>query len=231
MDDISEALKTLVNVTTLLAFLLLIVPGTISLRAYDRLRSRRSRKINESFIDIVIASFINDAIWVLVFQPVKADVQRGTIPSPQLALTIVLAFLISPIVLAGIYAFVEDLLSKIGFVSDAEPRPWDKWFKTVKRERRELAIILVMKSDHRAIGGRYVPPGFASSEPAEEAIHIGEVWEMDQEDGSFLRAVDGSLGIFVQMSDVETIEFLEWSAVEKYLGKEKHDGKLLEAAG
>jgi len=87
-----------------------------------------------------------------------------------------------------------------------------------------------MKSDHRAIGGRYVPPGFASSEPAEEAIHIGEVWEIDQENGSFLRAVDGSLGIFAQMSDVETIEFLEWSSVVKYLGeKENHSGKPVEA--
>jgi len=230
MNDISEALKTLVNATTLLAFLLLIVPGTISLRAYDRLRSRRSRKINESFIDIVIASFINDAIWVQLFQPVKADVQHGTIPSLQLALSAVVAFLICPIVLAGIYAFVEDQLSKIGFVSDAEPRPWDKWFKTVKREKREMGIILIMKSDHRAIGGRYVPPGFASSEPAEEAIHIGEVWEIDQENGSFLRAVDGSLGIFAQMSDVETIEFLEWSSVVKYLGeKENHSGKPVEA--
>jgi len=178
MTDVVDALKALVNPTTLLAFLFLIVPGTISLRVYDRLRSRQSRKITESIIDIIIVSFINDLIWSPIFQFSKFDFRNATFPNLSVAVVEILAFLVTPIILACLYAFGENILAKFGLVSDTEPRPWDKWFTTVKREKRDVAVILIMKSDHRAIAGRYIPPGFASSEPAEESIHIGQTWKL-----------------------------------------------------
>lgn len=174
MDGLGEALKAFVTRETLLVFLLLIVPGTISLRLYDRIRARQSRNITESFFDIVIVSFINDAFWAYLTNAIVHAYQTRFFPSWWIAFQFVLAIMISPCLLTVIYVISENILAERGVVTDAEASPWDKWFRAIKADDLQIAVILVMKSDYRPIGGRYKSPGFASSAPVPREIHIGE---------------------------------------------------------
>jgi len=103
MDGLGEALKAFVTRETLLVFLLLIVPGTISLRLYDRIRARQSRNITESFFDIVIVSFINDAFWAYLTNAIVHAYQTRFFPSWWIAFQFVLAIMISPCLLTVIY--------------------------------------------------------------------------------------------------------------------------------
>jgi len=64
--------------------------------------------------------------------------------------------------------------------------------------------------DGRTIGGRLADPACASSYPAEEQLMIGEVWEVDQEQGTFERAKRGSFGMLVDKVDCAAIEFIRW---------------------
>lgn len=224
MNEVAEALKDLLTPVTFLAFILLLLPGTISIRTYDRLRARRPRKVTESIIDVIIASIVTDLFWVRLFDPLKQDVEKTHFPDFLGACLFFFAFLVTPALLAIIYNVFEGQLSKLGIVSDAEPRPWDKWFQKIKHDKLILGVILVMRSDKRAIAGKFVPPGFASSAPAEESLHIGEMWEYDRDKG-FVRPISGSLGIYVRMADIETIEFLDWSEIEKSLEESTNGGQ------
>jgi hypothetical protein len=220
MKDLFEGLHALVNIQTIVAFLLLVVPGSIALRTYDRRRARQARKLNESIVDIVVVSFICDALWSAALSPTRVDLEIGKPISVTTSLIAVAALIATPILLAIAFVFLEDLLANAGSVSDPEPQPWDKWFQRVKRDKTQMGVLLVMKSDRRAIGGMYVDPGFASTSPADQSIHIGQTWDIEPETGRFKRPVKGTLGIYVQLSEVETVEFFQWSFIESNADKE-----------
>ncbi len=144
MDGLGEALKAFVTREALLVFLSLIVPGTISLRLYDRIRARQSRNITESFFDIVIVSFINDAFWAYLTNAIFHAYQTQFLPSWWIAFQFVLAIMISPCLLTVTYVISENILAKRGVVTDAEASPWDKWFRAIKADDLQIAVILVM---------------------------------------------------------------------------------------
>lgn len=142
MDGLGEALKAFVTRETLLVFLLLIVPGTISLRLYDRIRARQSRKITESFFDIVIVSFINDAFWAYLTNAIVHAYQTQFLPSWWIAFQFVLAIMISPCILTVTYIISENILAKRGVVTDAEASPWTSGFALLRLMTYKLRLFL-----------------------------------------------------------------------------------------
>jgi hypothetical protein len=149
MKDLFEGLHALVNIQTIVAFLLLVVPGSIALRTYDRRRARQARKLNESIVDIVVVSFICDALWSAALSPTRVDLEIGKPISVTTSLIAVAALIATPILLAIAFVFLEDLLANAGSVSDPEPQPWDKWFQRVKRDKigaRSVACTSILAS-------------------------------------------------------------------------------------
>ena len=124
----------------------------------------------------------------------------------------VLGFIVLPIWLGIAWHLIRTRLAKDGHLADPTAKPWDKMFARIREEKLDVGIIITLP-DGRKLGGRYIPPGFASHYPADEQLQIGEMWEMDQDSGWFKNRLDGSLGFLIDMKDVLTIEFVEWKNV------------------
>jgi len=203
---------------TIVAFLIFIVPGFISLRTYEVIRGGEPRKINESLIDVVIYSFATDVLWAALFY-------LGSIILPSQAqavasvLALPIALIATPIVLAWAWWKLQRRLARSGAIADPTAKPWDKIFNRVVSEKRDVGLILTLP-DGRKLGGRYVDPGFASSYPADEQLLVGETWKLNQETGAFEARVVGTYGFLIDKKDVLTIEFVDWPAVERTVAEE-----------
>jgi len=108
----------------------------------------------------------------------------------------------------------EKRLASSGVVADPIAKPWDKFFSETG-SKKQLGIVLTLP-DGRKIGGRF-SGGFASSYPADEQLHIGQTWTLDQTSGAFQQQVKGTLGFIINMKDVLTTEFFEWENIESNL--------------
>jgi Family of unknown function (DUF6338) len=211
MKEANDILSVLTHVATLLAFLVFIVPGYISLRTYDACRGGEGRKVNEAIIDVVVYSFATDIVWF----PILSVLVRIEPPTAQIFYVVaasLLAFIGTPIALGwGWYRF-QSRLAKVGLLSDPTAKPWDKMFARIRTRNLVIGLIITLP-DGRKLGGKYVDPGFASHYPADEQVHVGETWVMNQETGAFVERVKGSQGFIIDKRDILTIEFVDWSTV------------------
>jgi len=210
--ELNTALNILTHIETFLAFLVFIVPGFISLRTYEARRGGEGRKINDAIVDVVIYSFATDIVWIPIWYAV------GTLPPSTervvaFIIVAILGFIATPMGLAVGWYEAQTRLARGGIVADPTAKPWDKFFNAIARERLDIGLILTLP-DGRKLGGRHIPPGFASHYPAEEQLHVGETWILDQETGAFLERVKGSKGFIIDKKDLLSIEFVEWSTVE-----------------
>ena len=213
--DATSILDVLTNVQTLIAFITFIVPGFISLRVYEALRGGERRNVNDAIIDVVVYSFATDIVWV----PLVAHLV-GIWVGWFVAVSL-LGFVLFPGLLAVVWYSVQGRLAKGGVIADPTPKPWDKFFLRVAKEGLQLGVIVTL-TDGRKIGGRYVDPGFVSSYPADEQIHVGETWLLDV-DGAFVQRIAGSYGFLVDKKDCTTIEFFDWPKVEATLPDNEED--------
>ncbi len=213
MKDIDSVLAVFQHFESFLAFVCLIIPGFISLRAYEMRRAGEGRKVNEALVDVVVYSFVTDLVWIPIFEAVTY------IPSVfGMACALVvsaLGFVATAIFVGRGWYSLQVKLATSGAVVDPIAKPWDKFFSGVGRQR-QIGIVLTLP-DGRKLGGRYAP-GFASSYPADEQLHIGETWRIGQETGAFEERVEGTLGFIINMKDVLTLEFFDWAEVERTTG-------------
>jgi hypothetical protein len=159
----------------------------------------------------VIYSFATDIIWLpLIYLALQIDDLTKRVIATALAAA--LGFVATPVVLGWGWYKLQQRLAKSGLVVDQVAKPWDKMFATI-RERNLIVGLILTLPDGRKLGGRYVNYGFASHYPADEQIHVGEAWEIDQATGAFIAPIVGSLGFIVDKRDILAIEFFEWSQV------------------
>jgi len=210
--NVDTALGIFTHVETFLAFLVFIVPGFISLRTYEARRGGEGRKVNDAIVDVVIYSFATDIVWIPVWGVVAA-LPPSTGRVIALIVVAVLGFIATPVALALGWYRLQTRLAKEGVVADPTAKPWDKFFNAIARERLDIGVILTLP-DGRKLGGRHIPPGFASHYPADEQLHVGETWILDQETGAFLERVKGSKGFIIDKKDLLSVEFVEWNTVE-----------------
>jgi hypothetical protein len=217
VNEFFKLLETLGSATIgqALGFAALVVPGLLSLRMYEAKRGGEGRKANDVLIDIIGYSFATDLIAFALLSAVQAIP-----PSPgQVALRVIVAlgaFLIIPVLLGWAWYELQAWMAKVGVVADPVQKPWDKMFRRILAERKDLGIIATL-SDGRRVGGRFVDPGYASSAPAPEQLMVGEAWLIDENTGRFAKPVAGSFGLLIDKSDAAVVEFIEWHEVERYL--------------
>jgi hypothetical protein len=227
VDTLLKAFDTLSNATVpqMLALAALIIPGLLSLRVYEAKRGGEGRKANDVLIDIAAYSFVTDIVGFSLL-----SVTNLLPHSPQhvalRALIFVLAFVGFPILLGWGWYETQAWMVRVGFVADPVQKPWDKVFRRIAREKLNLVAIVTLR-DGRRVASRLLDPAYASTYPADEQILLGEMWNLDEE-GRLVAPYSGSYGMLIDKADIETLEFLEWSSVEKYLidkQKEERDGQ------
>lgn len=168
MTDTASILDVLAHVTTIIAFLVFIVPGFLSLRAFEAKHGGVSRKISEWLVDVVIFSFATDIVAVpIVYLTLQLDSLPLRVATSVVAS--VLGFIVLPIWLGIAWHHIQMRLAKDGHLADPTAKPWDKMFARIREEKLDVGIIITLP-DGRKLGGRYIPPGFASHYPADEQL-------------------------------------------------------------
>jgi hypothetical protein len=98
VKESDAVIGVLTHVETLIAFVVFLVPGFLSVRAYEARRGGDGRKINEALVDVVIYSFATDIIWVpLIYLALQIEplVPRVIVTVVALAL----GFVVTPLAL------------------------------------------------------------------------------------------------------------------------------------
>jgi len=213
VNDANELLKGFAEFTkpeSFALFLLLILPGFVTLRVYESFVPGERRKAGEALIDIIAYSVANVVLQAIVVVPLLFWMVR--LPPAWLAAAVVALALFSlGIVPAAIgygwYRF-QVYAADRGWVSSPIRKPWDYIFARIKREIAppEFIILVLTMSDGTKVCGAYVEPGFSSSYPADEQVLLGQIWQLS-EDGQPTDVVEGSYGMLVDKKDVAVIEF------------------------
>ncbi len=184
----------------LVLFIAFVVPGFISLKAYELLVPRVAKDSAQQLIDAVAYSSINYAILLWPIYEIETHAIRSTCPSAYVAFY-VFVLLVAPISWACLLRW----LRSTQFVQNTLPHPTEKPWDYVFSKRKPYWVIVSLK-DGKKIGGRFDSQSFASSAPAVEQLYLEQCWEVNEDGGLERKRVDTG-GILILAADVATVEF------------------------
>lgn len=69
-------------------------------------------------------------------------------------------------------------------------------------------FVRVYTSDNTWVGGRSEDKSYFSGYPETREIYLQEAWELD-EDGQFVRPIQGTAGVWIRCDDAQFVQFLE----------------------
>lgn len=181
-------------------FLVLILPGFVSLKVYSWLIASESRDYSKSFVEAICYSVLNFTFlsWILFF--ITKD---GFITSHPFYywLSIFVVFLIAPASWPFLFLWISTFeIFKKNILSPYK-QPWDYVFS--KRESFWVAIHL---KNGEVLRGKYALNSFASSYPSERQLYIEELWISDEE-RKFGRKANRTRGILVSQDEISYIKF------------------------
>lgn len=191
------------DIDKLFLFIAFVVPGFISIKAYQLFFPGEKHKSSEQIVDAIAYSSINYAIlfWAIIL--VEDSKLRENYPSWYfLFYTFVL--LIAPIIWVWLWAIIR----KTDFLQNNAPHPTSKAWDFVFAQRKQYWVKVTLKNGEM-IGGLFSTKSFASSAPAEEQIYLEEAWILNKE-GGFERMKNDSAGVIILSSEISHMEFRKY---------------------
>lgn len=183
----------------LVLFIAFVVPGFISLKAYELLVPRATKESAQQLIDAVAYSSINYAILLWPIYEIEQGSIRTSSPSAYVAFY-VFVLLVAPV----FWAFLLRWARTTQFVQGALPHPTGKPWDYVFSQRKRYWIIVTLK-DGKKIGGLYDAESFASSAPEPEQLYLQEHWVVN-DDGGLERQRTDTAGILILSAEILTVE-------------------------
>ena len=181
-------------------FIILFLPGFISLKVYDLVIAGEKRDFTKSIGESIVYSVLNFSAlsWLIIL------VVNGTIYNFSQILqwiSIIFIFIIMP----AIWPFIFINLSRLNifkqYLLDPINQPWDKFF-----DKRQAQWIVIHLRNGKTIRGKYSKKSSASSYPNERQIYIEELWGAG-ENGGFGHKIDRTNGVLLFESEILYIEF------------------------
>jgi hypothetical protein len=192
-----------------LLFVLLFVPGFVSVKAYMLHVPTTEKKTSDMVIDIVVFSLFNDVVWYVALALLTAArVLPSRVSDYSLTAMILLpiaALLVTPVLWTVAYISLRNALTRTGLVMGAQPTAWDKVFT-----RKDKVRIVARMSDGRLIGGIWENPSYASGYPADPQLYLPKVWTVGSDGATLLAEVKGSKGVLLFGKDIVSIELYEY---------------------
>jgi hypothetical protein len=186
-------------------FLVLVVPGLVSIKFYDVLLPQR-RNLANVLIEAILFSLVNLGIFWWAIVPLNAKEFVETHIGWYILGMIVFSG-ITPMLLAwATYALRTSELaySKLGL--DHPHRTGWEHFIT---RRQPCYIIFHLKgSEKDRFAGYYGRNSYAASFPEDPEVYVERLHEVD-EHGKLVGAIADSLGSVIRLADVERVEFLK----------------------
>ena len=184
-------------------FLVLFIPGFISVKVYDLLIPSARRDFSKSLYEVFGFSFLNFAAlsWLII------PIHTGNFFAShkiEYSILIFIIFLVAPALWPILYIKLSSWGPTTKHVRNPFEKPWDYVFA-----KRESYWVIVNLRNGQKVGGRFGEKSFASSYPAKEQIYLEEVWELDEK-GKFLHPIKRSRGaIILSDKDILSLEFFK----------------------
>ena len=197
-----------------------LVPGFIAWRTYQLLRPHGAQKPADAFVEILTFSVFTRLIWFSGNWTAWPDTLLK-------ALVFGLQVVVTPFVIALAYFWFIEFCARRYWIPSPHPRAWDFIFNGLAYRKKGVGsrglFLVVTLNDGTKVGGVYSDPGFASLWPYDRDVLLGKAWVL--EDGKPVREVDGSIGLYVSASNVQTLEVIDYavvvqSAIEAAQGEE-----------
>lgn len=190
------------EIDKLVLFIILFIPGFISIKVYDLLMPTARRDFSTSLFEVIGYSCLNFAalFWLIIL------IHSGNFYEEHEGYYFFLLFVIIFIVpVWWSLLFVKlSLWRRIAkYIIHPIQKPWDYVFG-----KKQAFWVIVHLTDGRKIGGKFDTNSFASSYPAEEQIYLEETWKLDEK-GRFMKPIERSKGILLLGKEILAIEFLE----------------------
>ncbi|MBF0145160.1 MAG: hypothetical protein HQL84_03655 [Magnetococcales bacterium] len=187
-------------------FLLLFVPGFISIKIYDLLIPGESRDFTKAIPEAVSYSALNFAFFYPISLLLPPGLQES---SPKLfALFAYFVLIVFPVIWPWSLVWLSKRDFVLGHIRSLVPTPWDYVFG-----KKEAYWIIVHLTDGRRIGGRFDKFSSASAFPKDNQIYLEEVWRLG-DDGAFEEKVSSTRGIIIHNKDISLVEFFGNSEVQ-----------------
>lgn len=187
------------EVDKLFLFVAFVIPGFISIKAYQLIVPGATRSASEQLIDAIAYSCINYALLFWLILRVEGS-ELSTVHPVIYYIFYVVVLFVAPVfwVLLWRWLRTRELFQK----NAPHPvlKPWDYVFQ----QRKPYWVVATLKNGQK-IAGRYSSQSFASSAPADEQLYL-ECTHLMEEDGSIGRAVNDSAGILIMSSEIAYVE-------------------------
>lgn len=183
-------------------FIAFVIPGFVSLKAYQLLFPGVETDSSALIVDAVAYSCFNYAILFLPIVLIEGSGARESSPVLYYLFYVVVLFC-APIGWAFLWRYLRTRECFQRNAPHPVAKPWDYFFS----QRKPYWAKVTLKSG-RVIAGRYAENSFASSTPAQEQIYLEEKWILDEE-GAFLRQQNNTAGVLILRDDISHIEFRE----------------------
>ena len=181
-------------------FLILVVPGLISMHMYRFLFAAREIDWKGGLVQALFYSSLNLVVCLPILVPIHRNEFLDKHPYWYTA-GLMLVLLVIPATWPFLFQWVlrwQWLASRIQL---PYPTAWDYFFG-----RRDPVFVLIQLRNGSRIGGYYGPQSYATSFPTEGDIYLETVYHVD-EDGNFKESVEGSSGVVIRKDQYDLIEF------------------------
>jgi hypothetical protein len=126
-----------------------------------------------------------------------------------------LQLFVTPLIVALLYQYVVEFGAKHYWLTSPHPRAWDFIFNSLAYTKKGvgengLFLVVTLKSGDK-VAGVFSEPGFASLWPYDRDLLLGPTWELDG--GKPARLVTGSIGLYVDIDNVDVIEVFDYASV------------------
>ena len=192
-----------ITLQQVLALLVLVAPGFISLRVYDMQRGAEARQAKDLMIDIVMYSIASDAIVYAAWSVLSAVPRPGW--THVITATTVCLFIVTPIGLGAAFFRFQQAMMRLGAFPDALTTSWSHMMRRIASERIDVGAIVTMH-DGRAVGARIGP--FARRASTSEDLLLDEVWTIDENRATLVEPSPCSYAVLMNRADCQMIEFV-----------------------
>lgn len=202
-----DAIANYLNAASFVQAAVLLIPGFVAWKTVQLRQPQGEQKTRDALVEIVAFGLVNALLWSFL---TPLSHWAGWPQSRAQVALLIVEVVPSPIALAIFYAWCIDGAARRGWVLWPHPTAWDWIFRNLAR-KEPLAMIVTLK-DGRKVGGAFINSGFASLYPYSRDLLLGEVWRLGA-DGRFVERIAGSRGLYVEKSDILTLEMFSYNDV------------------
>lgn len=198
------------EVDRLILFIAFVIPGFISIKAYQLVFPSDSKSTSDQLIDAIAYSCINYAILILPILWVE-NLSLEKSRSYWYGFFYIAVLFIAPVLWVLLWKFLRTR----EFFQRNAPHPIKKPWDYVFSQRKPYWIKITLKSG-AVIGGKFSSKSFASSAPAPEQIYLEESWVIGT-GGAFERPKSGTAGVMILSNEISYIELKNMQSKRKCL--------------